>query len=228
MTVTSHDHAGVSGDQKPPQPPRSARYRVISRALLAIFLLGILIPVGIAIGYGVSAYTTYTGLRGQAQSGVQHLLNVKTIFTGVKAHPSGFLDAGKLSRARHEFVAARTDFQQVAYELDHTGIIQSITTHFPQYLPQVRSARAVSQIGIDISDIGQQLTTTALLLAPAFRGPLLTDTTKPLITQNMLDLVGATINAILPRLNDIQAQSQSISLNALPLSPQQRDQLQQL
>lgn len=227
MTVTSHD-AGVSGNQKPPQPPRSTRYRVISRTLLAVLLLGILIPMGIAIGYGVSAYTTYTGLRGQAQSGVQHLLNIKTIFTGVKAHPSGFLDAGKLSRAQHEFVAARTDFQQVAYELDHTGIIQSITTHFPQYLPQVRSARAVSQIGIDISNIGQQLTTTALFLAPTFRGSLLTDTTKPLITQNMLDLVGATINAILPQLNDIQAQSHSISLNALPVSPQQRDQLQQL
>lgn len=227
MTVTSHD-AGVSGNQKPPQPPRSTRYRVISRTLLAVLLLGILIPMGIAIGYGVSAYTTYTGLRGQAQSGVQHLLNIKTIFTGVKAHPSGFLDAGKLSRAQHEFVAARTDFQQVAYELDHTGIIQSITTHFPQYLPQVRSARAISQIGIDISNIGQQLTTTALFLAPTFRGSLLTDTTKPLITQNMLDLVGATINAILPQLNDIQAQSHSISLNALPVSPQQRDQLQQL
>ena len=228
MTVTSHDHAGVSGNQKPPRPPRSTHYHVTSRTLLVILLLGLLVPIGITIGYGISAYTTYTGLRDQAQSGVQHLLNVKAIFTGVKTHPSGFLDAGKLSRAQHEFVAARTDFQQVAYELDHTGIIQTITTHFPQYLTQVRSARAVSQVGIDISDIGQQLTTTALLLAPAFRGPLLIDATKPLITQSMLDLVGATINAILPRLNDIQAQSHSISLDALPVSPQQRDQVQQL
>jgi Protein of unknown function (DUF4012) len=232
MTVTSRDNSSgatdAPGNQKPPRQPRSTRYRVISRTLLAILLLGILIPIGIAAGYGISAYTTYAGLRGQAQSGVQHLLNVKTIFTGVKTHPSGFLDAGKLSRARQEFVAARTDFQQVAFELDHAGIIQSITTHFPQYLTQVQSARAVSQVGIDISDIGQQLTSTALLLAPTFRGPLLTDTTKPLITQEMLDLMGATINAILPRLSDIQAQSRSISLNTLPLSSQQRDQLQQL
>jgi hypothetical protein len=228
MTVTTHDHAGVSENQKPPRPTRSTRYRVISRVLLAILLLGILVPIGITINYGISAYATYTSLRGQAQSGVQHLLNVKTIFTGVKTHPSGFFDAGKLSRAGYEFVAARSDFQQVAYELDHTGIIQTITTHFPQYLTQVRSARAVSQVGIDISDIGQQLTSTALLLAPSFRGPLLSDTSKPLITQSMLDLVGATINAILPRLNDILAQSHSISLDALPVSPQQRDQLQQL
>jgi hypothetical protein len=228
MTVKSHDHAEVSGNEEPSQPTGSTRNRVISRTLLAILLLGILVPIGIGFGYGMSALSTYNSLRGQAQSGVQHLLNVKTIFTGVKIHPSGFLDAGKLSRARHEFVAAHTDFQQVAYELDHTGIIQTITTYFPAYIPQVRSARAVSQIGIDISDIGQQLTSTALLLAPTFRGPFLTDATKPLITQNMLDLVGATINAILPPLNDIQAQSRAISLDALPVNPQQRVQLQQL
>ena len=236
MTITSHDNssdaAGVSsnpGSLEPPlRKPRSARYRVISRVLLAILLLGILVPIIIAIGYGISGYTTYNDIRSQAQSGVQHLLNVKTIFTGVKAHPSGFLDNNKLIRSRQEFVAAYIDFQQVEYKLDHTGVIQTISTYFPQYLTQVRSARAVSQIGMDISFIGQQLTATALLLAPTFRGPLLTDTTKPLVTQQMLDLVGATINGILPGLNDIQTQSHFISLDALPVSEQQRNQLQQL
>src|SRR5206468_1537761 len=89
-------------------------------------------------------------------------------------------------------------------------------------------ARAVSQIGIDISVIGQQLTATALTLAPTFRGPLLTDTTKPLITQQMLNLLGGTINQILPSLNDIQTQSRFVSLDSLPVSEQQRNQLQQL
>ena len=236
MTITSHDNssdaAGVSsnpGSLEPPlRAPRSTRYRVISRVLLAILLLGILVPIIIAIGYGISGYTTYNDIRSQAQSGVQHLLNVKTIFTGVKAHPSGFLDNNKLIRSRQEFVAAYIDFQQVEYKLDHTGVIQTISTYFPQYLTQVRSARAVSQIGMDISFIGQQLTATALLLAPTFRGSLLTDTTKPLITQQMLNLVGATINEILPGLNDIQSQSHLISLDALPISEQQRNQLQQL
>ncbi len=236
MTITSHDNssdaAGASSSLGPPEPPRRrprpTRYRVISRILLAILLLGILVPIIIAVGYGISGYTTYTDIRSQAQSGVQHLLNVKTIFTGVKAHPSGFLDNNKLSNARQEFFAAYIDFQQVEYKLDHTSVIQYITTYFPQYLTQVHSARAVSQIGMDISVIGQQLTATALLLAPTFRGPLLTDTTKPLITQNMLDLVGATINEILPSLNDIQTQSHFISLDALPVSEEQRNQLQQL
>ena len=119
-------------------------------------------------------------------------------------------------------------FSKLNYKIDHTSLIQSITTYFPQYLTQVRSARAVSQIGMDISIIGQHLTATALILAPTFRGPLLTDTTKPLITQQMLDLVGATINQILPSLNDIQAQSRFVSLDSLPMSEQQRNQVQQL
>src|SRR6266536_3491378 len=236
MTITSHDNssdaAGVSnspGSQEPPlHKPRSTRYRVISRILLAILLLGILVPIIIAIGYGISGYTTYNEIRSQAQSGVQHLLNIKTIFTGVKAHPSGFLDNNKLSRSRQEFGAAYIDFQQVEYKIDHTSLIQSITKYFPQYLTQVRSARAVSQIGMDISIIGQQLTATALSLAPTFRGSLLTSTTKPLVTQQILDLVGATIGGILPKLNDIQTQSRFISLDALPVSEQQRNQLQQL
>ncbi len=236
MTVTSHDNssdaAGSSSELGPREPqrrqPRSTRYRVISRILLAILLLGILIPIVFAISYGISAYTTYADVRSQAQSGVQHLLNVKTIFTGVKTHPSGFFDNSKLSQARQEFVAAHIDFQQVEYKIDNTSIIQSLTTYFPQYLTQVHTARAVSQVGMDISAIGQQLTTTALILAPTFRGPLLTDTTKPLITQEMLDLVGVTINGILPSLNDIQIQSRFISLDTLPVSVQQRNQLQQL
>ena len=236
MTVTSHDNssdsAGSSSELGPREPqrrkPRTPRYRVISRILLAILLLGILIPIVIATGYSISAYTTYNDVRSQAQIGVQHLLNVKTIFTGVKAHPSGFFDNSKLGQARQEFVAAHIDFQQVEYKLDHTGVIQTITTYFPQFLTQVHTARAVSQVGMDISYIGQQLTTTALILAPTFRGPLLTNTAKPLITQSMLDLVGATINGILPSLNDIQTQSHFISLDTLPISAQQRNQLQQL
>ncbi len=233
MTITSSDNTAGSAitsadSQKPPQKSRSARQRLISRILLVILLLGILVPIGLGIGFGMNAYSIYSDLRGQAQNGVQHLLNVKTIFTGVQAHPTGFLDTGKLHRAQQEFSVARSDFEQVEYKLDHTSIIQSITTIFPQYLAQVHSAHALSQVGIDVSDIGQQLTATALVLAPTFRGPLLTGTTKPLVTQSMLDLLGATINTILPLLNDIQAQTHSISLDSLPVSARQHDQLQQL
>ncbi len=236
MTITSHDNSsdtpGVSSQpgsfEQPPRTPRSTRYRATSRVLLLVLLLGILTPIVVGIGYGISGYITYTQIRSQAQSGMQHLLNVKSIFTGVKAHPTGFLDNNKLNRSQQEFVAAASDFQQVDYKIDHTSLIQSITTYLPQYQAPVRSARAVSQIGIDISEIGQQLTATALMLAPSFRGSILTDTTKPLVTQQMLDLIGATLDKILPILNDIQVQSRFVSIDSLPVSQQQRNQLQQL
>src|SRR5215470_2640430 len=222
MTVTSSESNTGTPDtpdnQAQPRRPRSKRYHLVSRILLGILLFGILVSVGAGIGFGLSAYTVYTGLRSQAESGVQHLLNVKTIFTGVSAHPGGFLDSGKLLGARREFIAARTDFQQVQYKLDHTAVIQTATSFFPQYLSQVHTARTVSQVGIDVANIGQQLTTTALILAPSFRGPLLTSNSKPLITQNMLDLVGATINSILPLLSDIQAQTHTMSIDSLPVS----------
>jgi len=235
MTVTSSEEgstgipeAEATDNQAQPRRPRSKRYYLVSRILLGILLFGILVSVGAGIGFGLSAYTIYTGLRSQAESGVQHLLNVKTIFTGVSAHPGGFLDSGKLLSSQREFIAARTDFQQVQYKLDHTAVIQTVTNSFRQYLTQVRAARAVSQVGIDVANIGQQLTTIALILAPSFRGPLLTSNSKPLITQNMLDLVGATINSILPLLSDIQSQTRTISINSLPVRAQQRDQLVQL
>src|SRR5258706_261963 len=75
------------------------RHRVISLVLLGIILLEVLIPIVFAVGYGINAYRTYTDLRDQAHDGVQHLLNIKTIFTGIKTHPTGFLDTDKLHRA---------------------------------------------------------------------------------------------------------------------------------
>ena len=207
---------------------RSKRRPILSMVLVIALLLAILTPASLAAGYGISAYQTYNALRNQAHGAVQHLLAVKTIFTGAKTHPSGFLDITKLHRAQKEFAASFQDFQRLRYTLDHTPIINTITSYAPQYTTQVNTARAASQIGMDVSSIGQKLVNTAVIFAPAFRGPLLTDTQKPLVTAAMLGLVGTTIDTIVPYLNDIQAQTHLVSLDSLPLSSQQRDQFVQL
>jgi len=204
------------------------RGRVISLVLLGIILLEVLIPPVFAVGYGINAYRTYTDLRDQAHDGVQHLLNIKTIFTGIKTHPTGFLDTDKLHRAQKELNAAHTDFQQLQEKLDHSSIIQDVGTFLPQYLPQIQTARAASQIGIDASNIGQELVHTALILAPTLHGSLLTSSSKPLVTQGTLDLLSTTIDDVLPRLSDIQTQSHLLSLKALPISTQQRGEFVQL
>ena len=208
--------------------PRSKKALIITLLLLSLLLAGTFIPAILTLNYALNAYTTYTTLHDRAYSGVQHLLNVKTIFTGVSAHPTGFLDMSKLHRAQKEFVEAHSDFQQVQYTLDHAAIISTVTEYLPQYRPQITAAHATSKIGIDVTDIGQELVKTAMTLAPTFRGPLLNDTHEPLITPAMLTLVRSTIDYILPRLSDIQAQSATFSFNSLPVSQRQRDQLTQL
>ena len=208
--------------------PRSKKNLIIALLLFSLLLGGTFIPAIMTLNYALNAYTTYTTLHDRAYAGVQHLLNVKTIFTGVSAHPTGFLDMGKLHRAQKEFVEAHNDFQQVQYTMDHAAIISTITEYLPQYRPQVTAAHAMSKIGIDVTDIGKELVNTAMTLAPTFRGPLLNDTHAPLITPAMLNLVRNTIDYILPRLSDIQAQSTTFSVNSLPVSQHQRDQLTQL
>ena len=208
--------------------PYSKRRRIITLAVLAVVLAGVLVPAGFLIAYGVTGYQTYVALKDQARDGVDHLLNVKTIFTGVKTHPSGFLDTTKLLRARQQLDAAQSDFEQLSYKIDHTPIIQTLTSYLPQFIPQVQTARAASRIGIDVTSMGQELISTALFLAPTFRGPLLTNSSKPLVTQEMLNLVGTTISDLLPRLTDIQQQSRLLSLDSLPVSAAQRDEFGQL
>jgi len=197
---------------------------------LLLALSGTIISAALAINFGIGAYTTYTTLRSEAYDGIQHLLNVKTVFTGLKIHPTGFLDLGKLHLAQKEFSTAHKDFQQVQYTLDHAAVIGTVVHYFPQYSSQVTTTRALSQIGIEVTNIGQELIHAATILAPSFREPLLNATNKPLVTPAMLELVRTTINNILPMLRDIQTQSHKFSLEALPanISAHQRAQLVQL
>ncbi len=213
-----------------PVPPRK-RSKLFLAVVLSLFLLsisGTAMSAFFAFDYGINAYTTYTTLRNQANDGVTHLLNVKTIFTGLKAHPSGFLDINKLHAAQKEFSTAQQDFQHVQYTLSHAAIIGSMIAYLPQYRPEIAAASAMSNIGIDVTAIGQELVNTAITLAPTLRGSLLNSGSTPLVTQPMLDLLGSTIDTIIPNLNDIQAQSRTVSLSALPINAHERDQVAQL
>src|SRR5579859_1541335 len=224
--------ASVDTASRPIGPARhfshSRSFLIVTLLLFILSTTGIIYSALLAFNYAANAYATYTTLRNSASDGAQHLLNVRTIFTGLSTHPTGLLDMNKLQRAQKEFGAARTDFQQAQYTLAHAAIISTITENLPQYRSQVAAARALSNIGIDIADIGQKLVGTAMILAPTFRGPLLNDARQPLVTPAMLALIGATMNYMLPRLNDIQVQSGTLSLDSLPISTHQREQLTQI
>ena len=214
---------------------RLARHKVASLLLLVLLLAGISVPTVEGVLYGMKAYATYKVLRSDASSGVQHLLNVKSIFTTPKtststasSSTSKFLDAATLLRAKKELNAAHSDFAQVQFLLDHTSFIPLVEQYLPQYRPQITSARAASQVGTDVTNIGEIVLNAAIVLAPKFRGPLLTTSQTPLVTSADLNTIGSTMDAVLPYVNDIQQQTQGMSLAALPVNAHQREQVQQL
>jgi hypothetical protein len=210
-----------------------ARGKRLSGIMLALLLVSIAAPLLLVAGEGIHAYTTYTALQSDASNGVHHLLAVKDMFADVKAHPATALEASTLSQAKQEMLSARMDFSQMQLLIDRTALIQTITHYLPQYRLQVTTARAASQIGIDVSNIGLSLFSSAIILAPKLSSPLAGDTKStqtPLITQNDLNVLGSTLDAILPPLDDIQKQAPSLSLDALPesiISLHQREQVRQ-
>ncbi|WP_069805342.1 DUF4012 domain-containing protein [Thermogemmatispora onikobensis] len=222
---------------RPPQWPgrlwKQAHYgtgkqRLKALVLLVILLLGIALPIVSGLAVGLQAYLTYSTLRGEASAGVEHLLALKTIFNGAKSHPSSLFEASKLNQAAQELQQAQQSFTRARDTIDHSALIHTVISLFPHYQLQVSSARAAAQIGVDVSVIGLKLIPAVRSLAPHFQGPLLSDSSKPLVTQDMLTLLGRTIDDIMPSLRDIGTQSQGLSLEALPLSSSQRQQVQQL
>src|SRR5579884_1421201 len=229
--------AGPPGDVKasthlPPHTRRRwPRQQGMHIVLLIVLLLGVLLPLILTIGYALSAYATYTTLRARASDGVHHLLAIKTLFTNAKAHPTSIFDPKTLAQADEEFAVSRKDFQQARSLLVSTPLIEAVAQYLPPYSSQVITARAASQIGIDITDIGQILITATRTFAPKLQGSLLGDTSTPLITTQDLAVVQTTMDKLLPLVDDIQQQTRQLSLDALPtsiISSQQREQVQEL
>lgn len=205
--------------------PRTRRERLVSLALLTLILGAILVPVGFLVGFGISSYTTYHQLSDQAHSAVNHLLNVKNIFSGSKSHLNGVFNVAKLQQAEREFTASGHDFQQLHSQLQHSSTLNTIVTYLPQYRETLKSAQAASMIGIDLANIGQIVASRAIQLAPSLNGPLLSVSNKPLITQATLDTIGVALDQVLPLLSDIQAHVQDLSLDSLPIPANEKAQL---
>ncbi|HEY0752402.1 MAG TPA: DUF4012 domain-containing protein [Ktedonobacteraceae bacterium] len=218
--------------KKRPRRRYTRRQRILSLAVLAAILLIILVPALALLNFGLSAYSTYHDLNNQAHSAVNHLLDIKTIFSNSssssKSHLDGLLDLNRLQRAEQDFIASGRDFQQLQNKLKQSSTLQTVTTYFPQYRSALVSARAASQIGIDVAKIGQIATSHATQIAPSFSGSLLAATGGPLVTQTLLDTLNTTIDQVTPLLKDIQTYSSSLSLDSLPISVSEKTQVSQL
>lgn len=195
---------------------------------MLVILGAVLVPAGFLVNFGVSAYTTYHTLNDEAHDAVNHLLNVKKILTGGQSSLSSVLNTTKLQQAQKEFVASGQDFQTLQNELKHSATLSTVGTYFPSYRSTIQSVQEASVIGVDIAQIGQIATARGMQLAPALSGAVLASSGKPLITQPMLDTIGAALEQIVPLLNDIQMHAQNLNLSSLPISAQERAQIEPL
>ena len=202
----------------------ATQYSLKARILMVFLVFCLLAPLVVGVGEGINTYIIYS----HARSGIQHLLNLRTIFLGGSDHTKGLLDVNKLKQARQELNGAHDDFVHLNDDLNQDMTVGAISAFLPK---QIGTARALSQIGVDVTDMGQELVSKALILAPAIRSPLTNDPTQkgPLITQSMLDSLDEAITYALPRLNDIELQSHNLAIDSLPLiNAHQRDQFKQI
>ncbi len=201
----------------------ASHYSLKARMLMVFLVFCLLAPLVIGTGEGINTYIIYKN----ASAGIQHLLNLRTIFLTGDNHTKGLLDVNKLAQARLELTAAHEDFIQLNVDLNQDMMVGALSAFLPR---QITTARSLSQIGVDVTDMGQNLISTALVLAPTLRSPLANDPTSkgPLITQPMLTSLDQSIVYALPRLNDIESQSHNLALDSLPISSHLKDQFKQV
>ncbi len=209
---------------RPVRPHRrwTRRRHLITWTLVVVLLAAIVIPAGLLINFGLSAYATYQNLNTEAHSAVSHLTNVQKMFSGSQAHISDALNVTKLQEAQKEFVASNQEFQRLQAQLKHSPTLATVVNYFPSYGTLLRSAQVASVIGIDVAQLGQIVTSSGIRLLPSLKGPILAASTTPLVTQAMLNTVGSTIDQVLPLLKDIQVRTQNLSLSTLPISAQEK------
>jgi hypothetical protein len=194
-----------------------------------------LFPTTVTLLEAINAITIYT----QAKSGMQHITNVKNLFTGSSGHAANILDINKLNQAQKELEAAHNDFLHLSDNLDHDGVIGLAEAPFPR---QIQTLRSLSHIGVDATEIGIHFMGTARTLSPALRSPIMpgsntdnantpdanTQNSTPLITQSTMDLIKADIDYLLPKLDHMIPYTHNLDLSILPVNDQQKRQISTL
>ncbi|HKV57765.1 MAG TPA: DUF4012 domain-containing protein, partial [Ktedonobacteraceae bacterium] len=196
--------------------------RVISAVVVAVLFLSLLIPVGA----GIAAYSAYNSIKGIALDGVNHLMNVKTLLPASKTDLTAALDPTKLQQADQNFTQAQGDFLQLQ-QLVNRPDIQSLVQQFaPQYSSKLGMAQHLVQVGIDVTRMGNELISIAMMGAKILHGPLLASgATTPLITTSDISTIEGTMLHSLYYIQDIKTQMSQVSLNQLPISPSQQKEI---
>ncbi len=133
-----------------------------------------------------------------------------------------FTDPVKLNQAYADFLATRQDFVQLEAQLQSHPTLLSLAGMNPNYAKQIKEAKQIAAVGIDIGTLGEEAITTALAVVHGFpQNPLSTGDT-PLFTSDEIPLVQMTLNDATHLLSDIQTRLSQIDPKDLPISACQR------
>ena len=204
---------------------RRSLYSLVSLVLVAIVLLGVLVP----LGAGLAAYSVYSNVRSVAQDGVNHLLNVKNLLTISKSDPMAALDAKKLQQAHTEFKLAEGDFVQLQDLTNRSDILSLLQEFSPDYANKFLMARHLVRVALDVSNMGQEVSNVAIMGADLIHSsPLASGVTKPLVSSDDIAAIdGAMIHALY-YIDDIRVQMSQVRMSDVPISDKQKAQLTSL
>ncbi len=132
------------------------------------------------------------------------------------------MNPATLNQAYSNFAASRANFVQLAAELDDHPTLFQLAGLNPSYAKQINEAKAISQAGIDIGTLGEEVTTTALEVVQGLPQNPLSSGDTPLISADKLPLIQMTLNDAAHLLGNIQAELAQIDLKDLPVSACQR------
>ena len=194
----------------------------VGAAVVAVMFFALLVPVAA----GLAAYSAYSSIRGVTLDGVSHLMAVKALLPVSKSDPTAALNTPKLQMARVQLAQAQGDFLQLQQLVNQPGIQTTLQQYAPQFVGKLGMAQHLVRVGIDVTQMGNELIGVALLGANVLHGsPLASGSTKPLITVADVSNVEAAMTHTLYYINDIRTQMSQVSLNDLPISASQKNEL---
>ena len=204
------------------QHKQTKLHRIVALSVVAVLLVIVALPVIL----GLVAYGAYSNVRGVATDGVNHLLKVKTLLAVSKSDPMAALNAPKLEQAQVEFKDAESDFIQLQQLVNRPDLQSAVNQFSPNYASELDMAQRLVRVGLDVSRMGSEMSSVALLGANIVHGsPLATTSNKPLLTTaDVSQIEGALVHGLY-YIDDIQTQMSQVSLQQLPISASQKTQL---
>jgi hypothetical protein len=133
-----------------------------------------------------------------------------------------FTDPDKLNEVYGDFLATRQDFIQLNTQLQSHPTLLSLAGMNPNYAKQIKEAKMIAAVGIDLGTLGEEATTTALALIKGFPQDPLSTADTPLVTSDEIPLVQMTLNDAEHLLGDIQTRLAQVDPQDLPISACQR------